>query len=369
MKTLFRNNIFLCVLFIFLIDNTGFSQTEKFSDIRLSAKYHYGYLLPEYSFFTYLINDHIDAFEFNIQKKTSGKDLWHKLYKYPSIGFSFIYTELGNNTIFGKAYAVHPYIQFNIFNRKRFDLRYQLGIGMCYATEHFDLIENYHNIAIGSHLNIWFNTELSASYRITPIVSMTAGTAFYHLSNANLAEPNIGLNNLTFFCGIEANFNQNMKVFDDEIPEFNRKNEYSVIIAGATKHTRRFADELYFAASISFEYKRLLGHKFSIGGGSDLFYDSSVPDEMLRNNEPDIKNIYMLKTGLHVSQELIFGRLSLIIQEGIYILLKDELYKNTMYNRGIIRYKFSDHFFANLAMKSNVVVLDVMEIGLGYYWN
>ncbi len=369
MNIFFRLNILLCVLFSFISENQVFSQTGKFSDITMSVKYHYGFLIPEYSFFTYLINDHINAFEYNIQKETSGKYLWHKLYKYPSIGFSFIYTELGNNTIFGKAYAVHPYIQFNIFNRKRFDLRYQLGIGICYATEHFDLTENYHNIAIGSHLNIWFNTELSASYQITPIFSVTAGTAFHHLSNANLAEPNIGLNNLTFLSGIEVNIFQNKKILNVDIPEFNRKNEYSVIIAGATKHTRRFAEELYFAASISFEFKRLLGHKFSIGGGSDLFYDSSVPDEMRRNNEPEIKNIYMLKTGIHVSQELVIGRLSLIIQEGIYILLKDELYQHTMYNRGIIRYKFSDRFFANLAMKSNIVVLDVMEIGLGYYWN
>lgn len=368
MILIFRYKAFIFFSIILLSGNTVFSQKDKLSDIKMSAKYHYGFLLPEYDFFNYLVNDHINALEINIQKEFDGKHLWHKLYKYPSLGFSFIYSELGNNTVFGKAFAFYPYIQFNLIKRKLFDLKYQLGIGICYVTKHFDPIDNYHNIAVGSNFNIWFNTELTFNYHISSAVSLQAGTAFYHLSNANLAEPNIGLNFWTFFSGIQANINQIEKSYDYEIPEFTGKNNYSVIFAGATKHTRRFSKELYFAASLSFEYKRVLGHKFSLGAGGDLFYDGSVPDEMRRNNEPEIKNIYMMKTGIHVSQELIIGRLSLIIQEGLYFLLKDELNKNLMYNRGIIRYKFSDHFFANLAMKSNVVVLDVMELGIGYYW-
>ncbi len=57
------------------------------------------------------------------------------------------------------------------------------------------------------------------------------------------------------------------------------------------------------------------------------------------------------------------------IQEGFYLFLTDKLYQHKMYNRGIIRYKITDRLFINLAMKSNVVVLDVMEAGIGYYWN
>ena len=231
MKTLFRNKSFLCVLFIFILDNTGFSQTEKFSDIRMSAKYHYGYLLPEYSFFTYLVNDHINAFEFNIQKEVSGEKIWHRVHKFPSLGVSVFYTSLGNDSIFGKAVTVNPYIQFKIFERKRFELKYRLGIGMCYVTRHFDFQENYYNIAVSTHYNIWFNAELSAYYHINQNISFTTGIAFSHISNANMSQPNFGLNNLTFFSGIQANINHTDKNYNFEIPEFNRKNEFSVILS------------------------------------------------------------------------------------------------------------------------------------------
>ncbi|MCD4794309.1 MAG: acyloxyacyl hydrolase [Bacteroidales bacterium] len=368
-KYFFLTGLLLYILFILISVNTAYSQNDKFSDIKMSAKYHYGLLLSEYPFFYYLVNDNIEAFEYNIQKEVSGKKLWHKVHKFPSIGISLFYSGLGNDSIFGKTFTINPYIQFKISKRKKFELKYQLGVGMCYVTHHFDFQENYHNIAVSSPFNIWFNAELSAYYHINPIISFTGGMAFSHISNANLSQPNFGLNNLTFFSGIQVNINQKEKNYNFEIPEFKRKNEYSVIIAGGTKHTRRFSKQLYFAGSVSSEYRRVLGHKFSLGAGSDFFYDASVPDELRREGKTDIKDIYKLKTGLHASQELIIGRFSIMIQEGIYLFLKDELDSKLIYNRGIIRYKFSDHFFVNIAAKSKIVVLDVIEIGVGYYWN
>ena len=369
MNSFFWRNLLFFISFIFISENTAYSQNNKFSNIKMSAKYHYGYFLPEYPFFDYLVNDNINVFEYNIQKEVSGKNLWHKVYKYPSTGISLFYSELGNNSIFGKTVAINPYIQFNLLKKEKIDLRYQLGFGICYVTHHFDFQENYHNIAVGSHLNIWLNSELTASYHFYNDISLLIGTAFNHLSNANLAEPNIGLNSWTFFSGIQANINKKEKIYDYEIPKFNQKNEYSVIIAGGIKQTRRFAEEHYFSGSISLEYKRKLGHKFSIGAGSDLFFDASVPDEMIREGINDVKNLYKYKNGFHLSQEFIFGKISLIFQEGLYFFLTDHLYNHKMYNRGILRYKFSDHFFVNIAMKSNIVVLDVMEIGVGYCWN
>lgn len=365
----YLNKFLLCISFIFIFGNTVHSQTNNFSDIKMSAKYHYGLLLSEYPFFYYLVNDNIEAFEYNIQKEASGKKLWHKVHKYPSLGISLFYSGLGNDSIFGKAFTINPYIQFKLSERKKFELKYRLGVGLCYVTHHFDFQENYHNIAVSSPFNIWFNAELSAYYHINPIISFTTGIAFSHISNANMSQPNFGLNNLTLFSGIQANINHTEKIYDYEIPKFKCKNEYSVITAGGIKHTRRFSEQFYFAGSVSFDYKRVLGHKFSLGAGSDLFCDTSIPDEMRREGKTDIKDIYKLKTGLHASQELIMGRLSLIIHEGIYLLLKDELNNNVMYNRGILRYKFSDHFFVNLGVKSKIVVLDVIEIGIGYYWD
>lgn len=37
--------------------------------------------------------------------------------------------------------------------------------------------------------------------------------------------------------------------------------------------------------------------------------------------------------------------------------------------REIIRFKINDLLLANIAMKTNLIILDVMEFGIGYSWN
>lgn len=367
-------NIFLKILvFLILILNIykiSFSQKNFISeDVHFRANYQYGFLLPEYDFLEYLTNENIKAYEVDFYKELSGNKLWERLYKYPSIGVSFFYTSLGNKDVFGNAFAFNPYIKFNLLKKTKFQLEYSIGTGITYVSKHFDFQRNYQNIAVGSHINIWLNSELTASFRVFNNVSIIAGTAFNHLSNANLAEPNIGLNTWTFFTGTDIKIGKAKEKNIQEIPKFQKKNQYAVILALGSKKTRRFGNKYYFASSLSFEYKRITGYKFAIGGGADVFYDASIPDEMRRAKIEDIKNLYKFKSGLHISQEFIFGKISLIFQEGLHLILTDKLNNHKMYNRGILRYKISNHIFVNLTMKSNLVVLDVMEAGVGYYWH
>ncbi len=358
-------------LFVFLGYNQYcFAQKSNiFDDVHIRTNYQKGFLLPEYDFLEYLTRENITAFELDVCKELSGNKLWQRLYKYPSIGVSFFYTSLGNSKVFGNAYALNPYIKFNLLTKPKFKLEYSIGTGVTYVTKQFDFDNNYQNIAVGSHFNLWLNSEFTASYKVYKDISFIVGTAFNHLSNANLAEPNIGLNTWTFFAGADVLIGKLKEKNIQEIPDFKKKNQYAIIFATGIKKTRRFANKSYFASSLSIEYKRLTGYKFAIGGGVDIFYDTSIPDEMRRAKKNNIQDLYKFKSGFHISQEFIFGKISLIFQEGLYLFLTDRLNNYFMYNRGILRYKISEHFFVNLAMKSNLVVLDVMEAGVGYYWH
>jgi hypothetical protein len=80
------------------------------------------------------------------------------------------------------------------------------------------------------------------------------------------------------------------------------------------------------------------------------------------------KTSHDFRSGVHISQELVYNRLSLILQEGVYLLLTDKVEKHVMYNRGIVRYRVSDDFFVHLAMKSHLHILDYPELGLGLRW-
>jgi hypothetical protein len=339
-----------------------------FEDIKIGADYHYGYLLPEYGFIQYLTESHINALEFNISKQVSGDKLWHHVYHFPHLGFSAYYSSLGNKDVLGNALAFNPFIDFNLIIQSRFYLKYKIGVGLCYVSKHFDPDFNYKNIPVGSSFNIWFNSDIYTIYHVSKNISLNTGIGFNHLSNANLAEPNIGLNYLTFFAGSEVLLSDRYFKETIIIPKHIKHYEFSVVLGAGIKKTRRFAPETYLAGSTSFEAVRILNHKLSIGTGVDLFFDNSIIDEMIINGSTDLKSIYQYKSGIHLSQELLVGNLSLIIHEGIYIGLTDKLENNTFYNKGIIRYKFSKHWFANLAMKSNLFVLDAMEMGIGYYW-
>ena len=364
-----RLYLYSVLLFSFLL-NFSFNlsaQNNKFSNLVIESNYHYGYLLPEYTFFNYLTNDAVKAFDIELKKELKGEKLWERVYHYPSVGLATYCGSLGNDTVFGKVISVYPFLNFPLIERGKILFSIQIGIGGAYSTEEFNIENNYYNIAIASHLNIWVQAKSGITYKINDKYSVSAGTAFGHFSNANFSEPNLGLNFWTFYGGASIAVSEETKRNSEPIPLFKRKNEYAFIAAGGGKHTRRFAEQAYFAGSISGEYKRITGYKFAFGGGIDFFYDASIPDEMLRAGISEVKNIYKLKSGMHLSQELIIGKFSIIIQEGMYIGFKDYLYKHLMYNRGIVRYKFSKHFFADIAMKTNLNILDVAEVGIGYY--
>jgi hypothetical protein len=80
------------------------------------------------------------------------------------------------------------------------------------------------------------------------------------------------------------------------------------------------------------------------------------------------KKLYDFRSGIHFSQEVVYNKFSIIIQEGFYLVLKDQVEQHVMYNRGIIRYRITDRFLVQLAMKSHIHILDYPEIGVGIRW-
>jgi hypothetical protein len=345
------------------------AQSQTTNDLYINANRHYGYLLPEYQFVNYLENDNIHSIDLRLSKQTTGEDIWQQLYKYPSYGISLFVSTLGNNEVFGKQIALYPFCSINIIGNRIFNLYYQIGPGICYVTKKYDKSTDYENIAIGSNLNIFFNFEIGTKLRLYKKIYFTGGLAFHHYSNANLQEPNLGLNYLTIFGGLSYLLGKQSERTVTEIPPFHRSNDFFIVYAAGGRHSRALTGYGYFTSSVSLEMKRKLFYKFHLGIGSDLFYDTSTKSEMESKGEgTEYKKQYDFTSGLHLSEEFVFNRLSLIIQEGIYLLLTDKVNHYVMYNRGTIRYKFSNHLMGSLSMKSHLQILDYPELGIGYCW-
>jgi hypothetical protein len=365
-KGIFRFSLF--IFFSFVLVNTT-AQNRFRDDLSVSLNYHYGFIVPEYSNLLYLVEDNVQSASLNFSKKTRGKNDWEHLYNYPEYGISLFFSSLGNNTVHGHEVALFPYFNLNILSLKHFDFYNETGIGLSYITRKFDFDDNYLNVAVGSHVNIHFHLKLGASYKIPAWkLQLHSGLAFDHFSNSNTREPNLGLNYATVFTGLKYRMGNETPASERVMKPHAGGSHLEFIYSAGAKHPRTLGSKLYFTSSVAFEYKWELFRALHLGVGADLFYDTSTEAEMLTVELKNHKNIYDFRSGIHFSQEFVYNRLSLIIQEGFYLLLTDRVEKNVMYNRGIIRYRVSDHAFVHLAMKSHLHILDYPELGFGLRW-
>ena len=297
-------------------------------------------------------------------KETTGKNSWEQAYNYPSLGFSFFYSTLGNDDVFGHEFALVPFFRINLIDRPKFKLYNQTGVGINYVTKKFDLVENYQNVAVGSHFNIHLNVRLGAKINLIKSASLLTGISFNHFSNANTGEPNLGINYINYFIGLEIPLSKKEEKLSKELPPNEKITNNELIYSFGGKHSRSLSSKYYFTSSVSFEKRKSFWRAFHLGIGADIFYDTSVEDQ-LEEVGKSYKSYYQFQTGIHISQSIVYNRFSITLQEGIYLGLAERVDKHIMYNRGIIKYWVTEHFSARLTMKSHLHILDYPEIGIG----
>ncbi len=350
-----------------LLSYTVYGQREFLNNTQLTLQYNRGVALPEYSFVSFLVDQPIQSVAFNVLKQTTGKNDWERLYKFPEYGFSFFYTNLGNDQYLGKAFALNYFFKINFISKEKWKVFNQTGIGLGYLTRKFDLEENYHNVGIGSQVNVHFNFRLGASYRFAQKWSTDFGLSFDHFSNGNTADPNLGLNNVTIFTGIRHDLgiieDKNIQALNPHV----RKNNFEIVASIGGKKTRAISSKYFLTSSLSAGVNREFFRGFNLGLGADLFYDESIETQMQAKGET-FHSSNNFQTGIHLSQEFRYNRFSLILQEGIYLGLTNKGNNKSMYNRGIVQFQFNKNILLRIAMKSHLHILDYPEIGIGIKW-
>jgi hypothetical protein len=334
----------------------------------LSLEYGYGALIPEYQFVNAIVEKNIQQIELSILKKTYGTNFWQKKYNYPQFGLSLFATSLGNKQVFGNEFALYPFVTFSSHPSKKFHLENKLGLGLGYATKRFELNENYQNIAVGSFINVHFNYQFSFVYELNSKIALKSSLNFHHFSNANMKEPNLGLNLVSSSIGLSKSISKQKTLLQPEYPIFNPKNEFLFILSLGGKHTRALQSDVFLTSSFAFDYNRKISHIFSFGVGLDGFYDSSTEVEMGINENSKFSKKDNFRTGLHISQEFVYNKFSFLLQEGIYIGLLDKVSESFFYNKVILRYKCTNFLALQAAVKSHLHILEFPEFGISYYF-
>lgn len=355
----------LLLLLSLLIFKCGTAQENDNKDILItSIRYHYGVVLPHHKSISYLVNDQIRAVELNFGLLPSTNRYWSKLYNQPEIGLGFYHGSLGNKEILGKTSALFPYINFNLKNFRKGNLRLQTGLGVSYTKKHFHPTENYKNLAIGSKFNAFFKILLSNSYHLSNRWSVNTGIGFQHLSNGSINVPNKGLNMATANIGIQYNFKEvphNLKSSNN----FTKlENELVFVFSGGIKQSSKVDDNKYFTGSISSSYSFGINTKQRIGFGIDLFYDEAANRGIWDlNPKTDFEDRF--SQAIILTHDLAIQKFSIITHIGIYTLYQTKPDK-PIYTRVGLRYNVNDKIVTNLSLKAHLGKADFIEWGIGY---
>lgn len=360
------------IIFFFLwgISFSAWTQEKKTSaidDFFVNVQYGAGITAAHRSSLSSLIKENPYTFNFEMGKATNGQKAWHQIFNYPYLGIGYAHFTLGNNEVFGNANALYGFIDVPYFPEKKLTLDYKIGFGLSYLSKCFNVENNIFNFAIGSHLNVYFNLAFDLKYRLlNDKLILGTGIGLTHVSNGKIQTPNLGLNILDFHISSRYFFGKNRRNKILKTYSYSKKHSFMIIGAGGAKEYSAPNRGKFFAGNFTTEYEYRSSNKISWGIGTDIFYDGVLQDEY-KWKEDDAPFLHANRAGLHLTYGFHYHKVNFIIQMGSYLFPynTDDGY---FYHRVGFRVPISEHFVANLTMKTHWARADIVEFGLGYYW-
>jgi hypothetical protein len=250
---------------------------------------------------------------------------------------------------------------------------FRLALGLGYLTKPFDRINNYKNLAIGSHLNAAVNLMFEARYRVNYYLTITTGISLQHFSNGSLKLPNYGLNIPLVNVGValrpfKANQNIDDRFYAPTDPfeaivyktmEFNigglvgYKNMQAVF--GKNFTVFHLYENTFFRIS----------KKSKVGFGIDFSYDPSQIKILEKNGTPVTSNFSIIRPGINGGYQLVMSRVGFIFNLGCYLAGKEKS-NGPLYEKFTFQYNFSKDFFASVMLKVHWGRADYIGWGIGY---
>lgn len=332
------------------------------------AGFHYGTLWPHSKSLEHLFRSHLSLFQFTAFKSTSGSRNWHQLYGFPDIGLGIMTGDLGYPQVLGRVWAVIPQVRIPVAGTNKLQLTLRHGFGLGYLTRSFDRLENYRNNAIGSHLNIAFMSRLELGVSLGKNMRLSAGVGLMHFSNGAVRKPNKGVNIPLANLGVQWGGRETPPKKSHADPEEMAGTEqvfYSFSLAGGVSRIDHQDETLYGAFSLGSSVSIPLSPKRRLGIGADLFLNGA-DRQILGRELPETPSwSRVLKAGIHLGYEQVFGRLDFLLHTGYYLHARQKDH-GPIYNRIGFRYQAGRHYTVQLGLKTHVFTASYIELGAGF---
>ncbi|MBM3403639.1 MAG: acyloxyacyl hydrolase [Bacteroidetes bacterium] len=338
----------------------------------VEAKLHYGFIFNHHIELAEF-DGHFPAFEISLARATYGKQKWEQLYNYPIIGIGFWYSALSKSPGLGSAAALFPYINYPLFRVNNFALHFRFALGLGYLTKKFDRIENYKNLAIGSHFNAAVNLMLEARYKVGSRLTLAGGISLQHFSNGSLKLPNYGLN--IPMINVSAAYllkRPNKNITDRLIPPTDpfeaipkRNIEIDLIGGWGTKNMEAIFGQNYMVFSLASNTFLPVTGKSKWGIGWDLTYDQSDRHLLHRQNIDEPNDLKIVKSGISAAYQLNMSHLAYIFNFGYYLSGREKS-DGPIYQKIGFQLAATDNFLINVTLKVHYGRADFVTWGLGY---
>jgi len=190
----------MAIAFVF-INAIGYAQYDR--DYKyLESEMMIGYTIPVFDNWPETGPRKTISLSYNSHNLDTTKS-WASYYNFPKTGVSFLFSDYGNNKIFGKEFSVVPVITFPLSKRIENGWNLKYGLGMSYFTKKFNERYNPVNVAVSTDITWFFLMMFYKNWYLSPKLSMNTGFGFLHSSNGHTTLPNIGHNSVMFSVSFE----------------------------------------------------------------------------------------------------------------------------------------------------------------------
>jgi hypothetical protein len=353
-----------------------YAQRTKIIPYTLEASLSRGYLWNSQDNVRHLTSQAPSAVRLAAYRTTDGSADWHSSYRYPKFGLLMQYTDYNNPTL-GRTLALIPVMEFTWVERPKSSLHFQIGSGLCYADNPFDLTDNEQNTMLGGALNAAMIFSITYQQRLSQQLSLRLGTELVHYSSGAYHLPNAGMNMHMFTAGLRYQPPRN--------PPLDRPAKSSTDLSKSSPwfvHTAAIGSAVSRTAG---DPKRYAIFNLMIGAGKQLGqrsllttgveYSHSQLHYAEMNARYNIGAIEQLsdfrRVALFVSHDWLVGPWALYTQVGWYVYHPFDAIDTALYQRLAIRYyppKTGYRWLGHFGIKTHYGAAEAIELGLGYHW-
>ena len=349
-----------------------YAQLKETGTLFLKAQVHGGVILQHRNSMGHLIKGHITGLELNAGIPSTGRYLYEHENNFPEKGIAGYWFDLDNKDQLGQVYALAPYAEIPLhYKINPFTSHLRLALGLAYATQRFDPILNHKNNVISTRINGFVNFKFLWKQNICEKFRLDYGLSLMHASNGKFKVPNLGINLATFNLALVfiTAQNKNSKFIKDAFVDSStvRKSKQELLVGSALGITTVYpvGSPQYLAQthSITFYYNKRNTNKF--GGGIDIYHNEANKINNWEENGVRLSTGENIQLGLKACWAYNFGRISLPIEMGAYLI---SAYKGDglFFHRIGARYYFRNNWVATFTLKAHWARADYFEYGLAY---